>query len=555
MAAALRTFVYGSETVGLDSLRAAGSRFEVSRFVSRQSVISGASRPLALNSVASADQAAARAYEDASSTLMMWARLDRDRTDLVLWDLSDERFGVECCGNDVYRTSTPDYAAFADQLSNVEGRRHIPFGTDEHFELFQTAAARFVALLNAVGLGSRTLVLAPEFAVQVEGDSSLVSELDGDSMNALWRRYWKYLFDVCGLPLIVLPSTSTKADSQHRWGVAPFHFAAETYDRLAESIVTFSGCATDSRRAGRRPVVAESFRHVPLVSIESFAASPLTDGVFRIHANGVDIHVLVNIHGRRDVDRIPVFFSGALSPGQEVAGPIFSGRELCRSLDIPLISIADPSIGLRPRTELTWYAGSDQQDVQLAVATVLAGLRAKAKTALLLVGGSGGGFAALEQLTRVSSESDIAALVWNPQLDLSGYGVAAVDKFLATCYPSIYLEFGSGNLLLALEAIRERFDVNFELYSAARHGRLKNVLLLQQRDDWHFDQFMPQLGECIGVEIPNDGAWEGVNDFAGFSGRWGSGHVPPPRELLEELIQEATVSGRSMASLAQGIQT
>lgn len=548
----VRTFVYGSEVVGFDTLRTQGDRYQLVRFVHRQSVISGMSRPVVLDPPDVQTPTAMRALDDAKSSLMMWTRLDREQVDLFLWDLTDERFGVEDLGNDRYRTLTPDYGDIPGGLAKFDMRRQIPFGSDEHFELFQHAASRFVALLNSVGLGSRTLVLAPEVQESVgvaEGEHANLHA----SLNRKWRRYWQYLHEVCQLSIAVVPSTTSFSDEQHRWGPAPFHFDSATLGRLGECVAAFTARGIPAGRASRLPVVRPNFRDVTSISLEAFAATPPVDGVYNVRVGDTVIPLLLNIYGRRVVRRIPVIFSGALGPGQQVLGPVFSGREMCRSLELPLVSIADPSIGLLPHNELGWYMGSAWHDTQIAINLLLMQLSRSLDAPLLFVGGSGGGYASVDQLARTSMDQGHGAIVWNPQLDISGYGQMAVERFLATSFPGIYLKHGSGRTPEALREIERRFGAVSEILSAAQHGGLKRLLLLQQRSDWHYDRFLVPLGDRLGVTIPDVGPWVGPADVAGFVGEWGSGHVPPPRELLEAVILSAATSEKSMAELAREI--
>lgn len=542
-----RIFVYGSESIALDVLRAAGEGFVSSRLISRQSVISGMSRPISTSLSKAPDASTVRAEADAASSLMMWARLERNHVDGVIWDLSDERFGVERLSNDAYRTLTPDYSGVV--LSEGSGeRKTFSFGSDEHFNLFRFAAARFVALLNAVGLGSRTLVLAPEYASNFNGEVSAEHAAAAAEMNSSWRRYWKYLHDVCQLPVALVPECRTVGDVQHRWGPAPFHFTSATLEELARSVRNFFG-TVQSRGPARsvplsRPVVDDR----PPVSLDAFTAAGVADGVHRIVVGDSELDVLVARDGGQPVDRIPVFFSGALSPGQEVKGPVFSGREISRELDLPFISISDPCFELAPGISLGWYAGSEWSDTQESIAQVLMAISEYSDKPLLLIGGSGGGFAALELMIRMKSPDGFAAVVWNPQLDLSQYGPESVAQFLATCFPSVYCEFGPDSLASALSAVEQRFRVRSKLAHGAASGKLKNSLILQQATDWHLDSHLRPFAEAFGVDVPDRGEWSNINGICGVVGEWGDGHVPPPRELLQRIIGDAATRRAPLAS-------
>lgn len=545
LAEVARTLVYGSEALALDCVRLEPERFHVSRFVSRQSVISAMSRKVNISPTVNTGASERRALDDAAGSLAMWVRLERNDTDLVVWDVSDERFGVERCGEGAYRTCTPDYFPFSDQLAAFASREYIAFGTDEHFDLFRLAAARFVALLNAVGLGSRTIVLAPELAYR---DTSGMACLDVEvveRMREQFRRYYRYLHEVCELPIILLPGETVRVDAEHKWGPAPFHFSGEVLRNLSHGLEDFSVALDARSRASRQAVLRSSYH-------EAAASAPIElddfdwlDGVHRLVVEGRQIDVLVRFEGRRDVDMTPVMFSGALSPGQDVRGPIFSGRDICEQLDLPLVAISDPSIGLRPGLELAWYVGSQWCSAQDAIHKILARLHGVASRKPLLVGGSGGGFAALEQLVRgrQSGADGWGALVWNPQLDIARYGSASVARFLATCFPSAYLRYAGQGLGEVLSQSSADWGFISELYSAAKGGWLENSFIIQERGDWHFAEYIEPLLALVDAETGQDGSWRADPAMFGFSGDWGGGHTPPPRELLILLLECASTEG------------
>src|SRR5699024_10694274 len=63
-------------------------------------------------------------------------------TDVLLWDLADERHGVHLFDDGSIVTRSIDIVRQPEVLSVVDGARHIPFGTDEHFELWAPRAVK-----------------------------------------------------------------------------------------------------------------------------------------------------------------------------------------------------------------------------------------------------------------------------------------------------------------------------------------------------------------------------------------------------------------------------
>ena len=112
----------------------------------------------------------------------------------------------------------------------------------------------------------------------------------------------------------------------------------------------------------------------------------------------VDIYTsgLKNLHQKK----ILVIFSGAISKRENKSAPFFSGKNIAKTLDLPLIAISDPTLALSKSLSLSWYAGNEYfKNISVVINNLLKNIQNKYDTELLLVGGSGGGFAVLNQLS------------------------------------------------------------------------------------------------------------------------------------------------------------
>lgn len=88
-------------------------------------------------------------------------------TDLVLWDLSDERLGVyERDGRYLTRSSEVILSGLDEIL--VEEARFIPFGTAEHFDLWARGLDRWRRLLVRHRLSDRLVLMAPYWTGSTE---------------------------------------------------------------------------------------------------------------------------------------------------------------------------------------------------------------------------------------------------------------------------------------------------------------------------------------------------------------------------------------------------
>ncbi len=157
--------------------------------------------------------------------------------------------------------------------------------------------------------------------------------------------------------------------------------------------------------------------HVEDWDEDEFITGNPADGIHRLHVadNGV-VDVLLRgspLGVSSTVARVPVFFAGAVTNRANRPGPFFSGHTISASQGLPAILIADPTITDHPELSLGWYLGCDRFDALGAIARLLRRLAARYGCRFLLVGGSGGGYAALAIAERL--EGCASVLCWNPR--------------------------------------------------------------------------------------------------------------------------------------------
>lgn len=229
-----RVFIYGS-CVSRDSLEHAGpERYTVTRYVARQSLVSaygGSARVEPGGTITSPFQR--RMVEgDAEGNLLAVLRAHVESTDLLLWDLTDERLGVLVAPDGAILTRSVDLIS-ADIAPRLDGWRHVPFGSDEHFTVWAAALDQFCADLRLLGLLNRTVLLAVPWAASTD-DGGPVPRSFGVSSgeaNALLERYYRAA-ETHGVRVERVPEDLAVAGADHRWGRAPFHYAHRTYDAI-----------------------------------------------------------------------------------------------------------------------------------------------------------------------------------------------------------------------------------------------------------------------------------------------------------------------------------
>lgn len=160
-------------------------------------------------------------------------------TDLLLWDLCDERHGVVRYPDGSYLTRSIDILGNEALKTCLEDGEAIAFGSDQHFHRWQLAADRFVGFLREEKLLSRTLVLAVDWAERTTQGKTTPWSMGTKprEANLLYARYYDHLRSL-GLPLVVVDEPL--ADPDHRWGLAAFHYTPEVYAQMNAAIDEFT---------------------------------------------------------------------------------------------------------------------------------------------------------------------------------------------------------------------------------------------------------------------------------------------------------------------------
>ncbi|PWH06462.1 hypothetical protein DEO23_05690 [Brachybacterium endophyticum] len=238
----LRVTIYGScvsrDTVDL----AAHDRIEVAGYVARQSVLS------------IGNDASARFPQDAAIDSPFQRRMmegdfagnaaqrileEAPHSDLLLWDLADERHGVQAYLDGDVVTRSIDVMKSPEVKAALTGSLHVPFGDDEHFETWKASADALHATLEEAGLTARTVVLAVPWALcAIDGSETPASMgITPADANERFARYYDHLRDL-GLRMIELDVEDVHSDPEHRWGHSPFHYAQDVYERIAEALLS-----------------------------------------------------------------------------------------------------------------------------------------------------------------------------------------------------------------------------------------------------------------------------------------------------------------------------
>jgi hypothetical protein len=238
----MRSFVLGSALARETSGWLAAHRFETAHSSLGQSLLSILGTIPGLEGHADHSRLSTRAQRRALvGTLRGDAieQVERQRyeTDLLLWDITHELQGVyEHSGG--YVTRTPELVRTGLDAVLAASARHVAFGTDEHFHLWQLALNEWAKKSAALGLGTRTVLLAPRWQGQFDHGKRLdtiagISSADLDAV--MWHYVQAATRTVEGVHLV---GTDVQAIASHArtTEASAFVFVDATSQALAKEV-------------------------------------------------------------------------------------------------------------------------------------------------------------------------------------------------------------------------------------------------------------------------------------------------------------------------------
>ncbi|GHC50488.1 hypothetical protein GCM10010096_23060 [Alcaligenes pakistanensis] len=298
------------------------------------------------------------------------------------------------------------------------------------------------------------------------------------------------------------------------------------------------GSPYDLRRWSNRPVFERSFE-------SPWSGHDVADGLYHFMDEGCYVDFLLG--GMENLEAgsaVLVCFSGALTSRDGTSAPFFSGVEMAKRLDIPVISVSDPTLGRSHELFLGWYAGHESfTDLPNRIAILLDSFVERTSARLVLMGGSGGGFASLLILSLLQTQL-ASAFVWNPQTSLARYSPGPVKRFLDVAFPALS-DVNDLKTALQVSGVPYSLDACAPTLVGKRH-----ILYLQNRSDWHVKShaspFLAKFGK--GVQVSTE-VFSFSTHLAYWEGDWGEGHLAPPKDIIASGLA-AVIAGREPLTVA-----
>lgn len=237
-------------------------------------------------------------------------------------------------------------------------------------------------------------------------------------------------------------------------------------------------------------------------------------------------------------------FNGALSAKTIAKGalpPYFSGIGLTKATGLPLFGVADPTMALDRSITMAWYAGNKYiPDLVPEIARILDAVIYELAARAILLGGSAGGFAALN-IFRHMKTSNASVICWNPQTSLAEYQINSVRKYLTVAYGS---SDNFDNRVRNRKDFKQYLEENFDFVPYA----------IPKPEDFTPDKkiiYLQNFSDTLHT-ISHAAKWLNGEEFSHkdesvyfnkrenilfYLGEWGNGHVAPPLDGLIEIIK------------------
>jgi len=245
-----RVFIYGS-CVSRDTFEHFDpEQFELVQYVARQSALSAYTRPVTLVEpprLESPFQQRMVSGDYKSSLQNLIPDLGM-QTDLVLVDLADERLGAYVLPDGSVVTRTIELIESGAENDLPQGTQLLPFGSELHLQYWTSGITSVGKLLRQYMPHAAIVLLDIPWADQSKDGTPtpLSFGVGAETANPLYKAYAQTASRALNARTVTLESSQVRSDPEHPWGDAPFHYAADVYQRIAQLICRDEGSGPTS---------------------------------------------------------------------------------------------------------------------------------------------------------------------------------------------------------------------------------------------------------------------------------------------------------------------
>src|SRR5699024_7661309 len=157
---------------------------------------------------------------------------------------------------------------------------------------------------------------------------------------------------------------------------------------------------------------------------------------------------------------------------------------------------------------------------------------------IILMGGSGGGFACLVQAS-LPKLVNCKVIVWNPQTSITQYKIEAVRRYVEYGFPN---EYNNLNNLITEHALKNILEINdvIESVQVESINKSTEVIYLQNKTDDHVAQHLIPFIKGSGTSWKRRGQSSFIlpdKNIGIYVGNWGEGHAVPPKSIISYAIK------------------
>lgn len=231
-----KIFILGS-CVSRDAFALPGHRFSLSGYIARTSLASAfQARPAPREIMACVPRIGSRFQRRMVDTDLRKRApeiLAGTEFDYLLVDLIDERFQLARFGGS---NLVPDLFTLSKELANVSGWRGptVAPGTNQHLAAWKRGVRRLLQQVPP----NRIVVNCAFWASRTSDGQRLPNQPLIESANEVLGTMYGFLLRN-GVGGAIEYGDGVVADTDHHWGVAPFHYPRETYLQLIEQLDQF----------------------------------------------------------------------------------------------------------------------------------------------------------------------------------------------------------------------------------------------------------------------------------------------------------------------------
>lgn len=227
-----------------------------------------------------------------------------------------------------------------------------------------------------------------------------------------------------------------------------------------------------------------------------------------------------------NTDKIIVFFNGAIN-GDLNNNPTFMRWSWANDNNLSFICFDDPIVSCTQLTNLGWYIGTSNYDLQQFINNILEHIIKSLKLSpenIIFYGSSGGGFAAMMAAIRLRGS---VAVVSNPQTNIFKYYKSATQRFIDNFFNEKDISSNSSNYY--------RFSVTDAI---KKYNYIPAILYIQNiQDKFHLERHLLPFQEYIFETFLSIGDYPNKIYFNFFNDNKGHSSFSNIEEFLKEIEQ------------------